>query len=144
MIIGYNGLNENISKTIELISDVEMASKEQLSGIEQINNSVTQLDQQTQQNANVANETKDIAYQTQQISRTIVDNVNTKEFIGKDDKNKRVKSIDITYAGKEQRTTENRIKKNQTKTNVINKSDAKIIPINQNIVNNEVDEWESF
>ena len=30
MIAGYNGLNENITKTIELISDVESASKEQL------------------------------------------------------------------------------------------------------------------
>ncbi|RXJ60954.1 methyl-accepting chemotaxis protein, partial [Halarcobacter anaerophilus] len=37
MIKGYNGLNDNISKTIEIISDVEMASKEQQTGIEQIN-----------------------------------------------------------------------------------------------------------
>ena len=32
MIVGYEGLNENITKTIELISDVEMASKEQQAG----------------------------------------------------------------------------------------------------------------
>ncbi len=34
MISGYTALNENISKTIDLIKDVEMASKEQLTGIE--------------------------------------------------------------------------------------------------------------
>lgn len=35
-----------------IITDIEMASKEQLVGIEQINDAVNQLDQQTQQNAN--------------------------------------------------------------------------------------------
>ena len=51
MISGYKELNENIQQTINLISDIEMSSKEQLTGIEQINDAVTQLDQQTQQNA---------------------------------------------------------------------------------------------
>ena len=49
MISGYKELNENIQQTINLISDIEMSSKEQLTGIEQINDAVTQLDQQTQQ-----------------------------------------------------------------------------------------------
>ena len=35
MIDGYKQLNQNISQTINLISDIEMSSKEQLSGIEQ-------------------------------------------------------------------------------------------------------------
>ena len=83
MIHGYHGLNENISKTLDLINDVESASKEQLSGIEQINNAVTDLDQQTQQNASVANATKEIAIQTQHIAQTVVDNANEKEFVGK-------------------------------------------------------------
>ncbi len=84
MIDGYTHLNESITKTLELISDVEMASKEQSRGIEQINDAVGELDQQTQKNASVANQTKDIALQTQTISYTIVDNANQKEFIGKD------------------------------------------------------------
>jgi methyl-accepting chemotaxis protein len=84
MIEGYTGLNENVMKTIELINLVESASKEQQSGIEQINNAVTQLDQQTQQNASIANETKDIAHQTQMIANSIVKDANEKNFIGKD------------------------------------------------------------
>ena len=83
MIEGYTGLNENISKTIELISDVEMASKEQLQGIEQINDAVNSLDQQTQQNAMIASQTKDVAVQTDTISKEIVINANQKEFNGK-------------------------------------------------------------
>jgi methyl-accepting chemotaxis protein len=80
---GYNHLNKTISRTIELISDVESASKEQLSGIEQINDAVALLDQKTQQNANVASVTKDIAIDTQTIANKVVDNANKKEFLGK-------------------------------------------------------------
>ncbi|MCT7468719.1 HAMP domain-containing methyl-accepting chemotaxis protein [Aliarcobacter cryaerophilus] len=54
MIQGYKSLNDSINSTINLISDVEMSSKEQLSGIEQINDAVNQLDQQTQQNAAIS------------------------------------------------------------------------------------------
>jgi len=84
MIDGYTHLNDTINKTLELISDVEMASKEQQIGIEQINNAVAHLDQQTQDNASVANATKEIAVQTQSIANTVVDSANEKEFIGKD------------------------------------------------------------
>jgi len=54
MISGYTTLNDNIEQTINLIKDVEMASKEQLSGINQINDAVASLDQQTQKNAMIA------------------------------------------------------------------------------------------
>ena len=85
MIDGYQGLNENISKTIEMISDVEMASKEQQTGIEQINDAITQLDQRTQQNANIASQTNDVALQTDTIAKLVVSSVNEKEFNGKND-----------------------------------------------------------
>ena len=84
MISGYLGLNENISKTFELIKDVETASKEQLLGIEQINDAVTQLDQQTQGNVSITNNTHDIAVQTNEISELILSSANEKEFIGKE------------------------------------------------------------
>jgi methyl-accepting chemotaxis protein len=83
MIDGYHGLNNNISKTIELINDVEGASKEQQAGIVQINDAVNALDRQTQQNASVANATKDIAVQTQSIAVEIVKDADEKEFNGK-------------------------------------------------------------
>ncbi|MGC6627810.1 hypothetical protein ACP0FP_26460, partial [Escherichia coli] len=49
MIDGYKNLNNNISSTINLISDIENASKEQLLGIEQINDAVSEstTDEQT-------------------------------------------------------------------------------------------------
>ncbi len=85
MINGYKRLNENITNTINLIKDIEMASKEQLLGIEQINDAVNQLDQQTQQNAMIASQAHDIAIQTDEISKLIIEEANEKEFIGKND-----------------------------------------------------------
>ncbi|NQY94002.1 MAG: methyl-accepting chemotaxis protein, partial [Campylobacteraceae bacterium] len=80
MIAGYEELNINIVKTTETIDDIASASKEQQVGIEQINDVVTRLDQQTQQNAAVASQTHDIAINTSKIARTIIDSVNTKQF----------------------------------------------------------------
>jgi len=83
MIQGYHNLNDNISKTIELISDIEMASKEQKLGIEQINDAVSSLDQQTQQNAMIASQTHEVALKTDSIAKIVVSKANEKEFIGK-------------------------------------------------------------
>jgi len=80
MIVGYEELNANIVKTTETIDDISSASKEQQVGIEQINDVVTRLDQQTQQNASVASQTHDIAINTSEIARTIIDSVNNKQF----------------------------------------------------------------
>ena len=83
MIVGYSSLTTNIDKTSELISSVETASKEQLSGIEQINDAVNGLDNQTQANVGVANSAHSIASQTDDIAKLIVTNANDKEFNGK-------------------------------------------------------------
>ncbi|MDD2698489.1 MAG: methyl-accepting chemotaxis protein [Arcobacteraceae bacterium] len=84
MIEGYELLNENISQTIDLIHNVEIASKEQLSGIRQINDAIASLDQQTQQNAVVASQTHDIAVETDVIANIIVTDADQKEFVGKE------------------------------------------------------------
>ena len=91
MIDGYKELNENIQQTINLISDIQNASKEQLLGIEQINDAVTQLDQQTQKNAAVASQTHDVSVITDKIAKLVVSNANAKEFEGKN--NIRAKDI---------------------------------------------------
>ena len=84
MIDGYRQLNENISQTMNLISSIEVSSKEQLNGIVQINDAVNQLDKQTQQNALIASQTQDIAILTDQIAKMVVNNTNQKEFVGKE------------------------------------------------------------
>jgi len=94
MISGYEDLNENITRTIKLIKEVEMASKKQLSGIEQINTVVASFDQQTQQNTMIAAETHNIAVDTDTIAKLVVSNANAKEFNGKDQVLAKTKSTD--------------------------------------------------
>ncbi len=80
MIKGYGELNEHITKTIELIDDVSTSSKEQMQGIEQINDAVTMLDRVTQENAHEASSVAQIATQTQQMAETLVAEAKTKQF----------------------------------------------------------------
>ncbi len=72
MISGYRELLDNIEKQAVMIREISNSSKEQESGISQINNAVNQLDQQTQQNASIASKTQDLALQTDTLSKEIV------------------------------------------------------------------------
>jgi methyl-accepting chemotaxis protein len=84
MIKGYTELNENITITLELIQNVTTASKEQSTGMIQINDAVNNLDQITQLNAQNASEANEIAQKTLDISNTIIEQADAKEFNGKD------------------------------------------------------------
>jgi len=84
MIQGYTCLNNDIDKTMELISDVANTSKEQQIGIVQINDAVNVLEEQIQANAEVSSQANSIAGKTSNIANTIVDNANQKEFEGKE------------------------------------------------------------
>ncbi len=84
MIKGYDNLNKNIKSTISLIDEVSDAAKEQQRGIEQINISVSELDQQTQKNVAIASNTQIIAEETNHLSTIIVKDSNNKEFEGKE------------------------------------------------------------
>ncbi len=136
MILGYGGLTENISKTMQLIKSVEVVIKEQQQGIEQINNAINSLDQQTQANAMVAAQTKEIANQTQSIALTIVTDVDEKEFEGKH-------NVKVKKHEKEIVQPQTIISKPQPK-----KVEAKIEQkqeVKKTITSNvKDDEWESF
>jgi len=132
MISGYTTLNDNISKTISLIKNVEMSSKEQKTGIEQINDAVNSLDQKTQQNAVIASQTHNVAVDTDKIAKLVVDDANTKEFIGKE----KVKAKDV---GNNNMVSTPAIQSKPT--NVSTQSSQSIRPISSN---NSQDEWASF
>ncbi len=85
MIDGYKQLNENIANTATIIRDIETSSREQFLGIEQINDAINKLDQQTQQNASIATQTQEVATLTDQIAKLIVEDTNSKDFEGKNE-----------------------------------------------------------
>jgi len=136
MIKGYKELNEGISQTIMLIQDIEMSSKEQRTGIEQINDAINQLDQKTQQNASIASQTHEVSLSTDQIAKLIVANADEKEFNGKDTiKAKKIENNKINQSN---------IQTKKEPKNIEIRSEKKVEP---KIISEKVekdDEWESF
>ena len=133
MIEGYKELNQNITNTINLIQDIETSSKEQLAGIEQINDAVNSLDKQTQQNAQIASQTHDVAVITDEIAKLVVSNANAKEFVGKNE----VKAKDMKIKNNHSVTSKNT--KVLPKKETIKKDEIKISSSKSND-----DEWENF
>jgi methyl-accepting chemotaxis protein len=84
MLSGFRLLYENITETSKLISDVTDSSKEQLNSINQIHQTIVELDTATQEDAKVASLTDQIANETAQIASQILDDVHSKEFVGKE------------------------------------------------------------
>jgi len=80
MIEGYEKLLENIDKTTKTIKDIATASQEQENSISQINDAINLLDKQTQKNASIAAQTKEIATNNDNISKEIVLNLQDKKF----------------------------------------------------------------
>ena len=117
MIEGYDELNKNINQTLELIDNVTVASKEQSTGIVQINDAVNNLDKITQQNAQNASEADAIANRTLEISNMIIEHADAKEFDGKDSIEIRKESTDLTYGGVERRQPETKIRQLRKKQN---------------------------
>jgi len=142
MVHGYEDLNGNISKTLALIEDVETASKEQLSGIEQINDAVNQLDRQTQENVAVTNTVQTIAKQTDGIATLIVNNADEKEFIGKE--NIQVEEQIQNNVIKPEPIIAPKKKTYKTETKPIVKKEK--ISTNNNVIkdNSDDEEWDSF
>ncbi|PRM90004.1 methyl-accepting chemotaxis protein [Aliarcobacter cryaerophilus] len=80
MIEGYKELNKNISETIHIIEDVSGASKEQMLGIEQINQAVNMLDRVTQENAFESNQIKEIAQSVSLLAHELLTDAKSKKF----------------------------------------------------------------
>ncbi|NQY19850.1 MAG: methyl-accepting chemotaxis protein [Campylobacteraceae bacterium] len=83
MISGYQDLLKDVNSVDEMIKNISASSKEQESGITQINDAITNLDRQTQENANIASQTYSIANQTDELAKQIVEDSQSKEFFGK-------------------------------------------------------------
>ncbi|MFA7090422.1 MAG: methyl-accepting chemotaxis protein [Arcobacteraceae bacterium] len=128
MIKGYKELLESIHNTTQIISEIAVASKEQQSGINQINDAITNLDRQTQENANIAALVKTLSTTADDISKEIINEVLSNNFIGKDA---------IVTTMQKQATHE----KPKSPTKPKPKTDSKITKKEDN---SSADEWENF
>ena len=140
MIDGYTGLNNSISQTIDLISNIEVASKEQQSGIEQINDSINALDKQTQENASIASQAHDVAVQTDNIAKLVVSDADQKEFLGKNEVKAKASAVHVSQPSTPPRNKE--VKKTKQKKET--KAEVSQKPITPVTSNTNDDEWASF
>ena len=95
MIDGYSELNNSISNTLVTIENVATASKEQETGILQINDAINSLDSSTQKNAQVAEQISNMATSIAYTSSYLVTVASRTSFI-KDSLDK-VDNVDLVY-----------------------------------------------
>ena len=139
MIQGYTELLENIEKQSQTINEIATASKEQQAGIRQINDAVTGLDQQTQQNANIASDTKTIAINADNIAKKIVSDSHNKQFVGKEDVEKEYKKSNTSSTKQEHQINKKPLETNKTISSKVTTKTAEIKSSKK-----DDDEWESF
>ena len=139
MIQGYTELLENIEKQSQTINEIATASKEQQAGISQINDAVTGLDQQTQQNANIASDTKTIAINADNIAKKIVSDSHNKQFVGKEDVEKEYKKSNTSSTKQEHQINKKPLETNKTISSKVTTKTAEIKSSKK-----DDDEWESF
>jgi len=80
MITGYQELDDHVNNTIKLIQDVATSTKEQMQGVEQINDAITTLDSATQQNASEATNVANVADEVSQMANVLVADAKSKKF----------------------------------------------------------------
>ncbi|MDK2062838.1 methyl-accepting chemotaxis protein [Aliarcobacter butzleri] len=139
MIQGYTELLKNIEKQTQTINEIATASKEQQAGISQINDAVTGLDQQTQQNANIASDTKTIAINADNIAKKIVSDSHNKQFVGKEDVEKEYKKSNTSSTKQEHQINKKPLETNKTISSKVTTKTAEIKSSKK-----DDDEWESF
>ena len=98
----YKNLNALITKTLSLVENIVTASNEQGKGIEQINNSIQDIDHSTQINASITDKVKHIAIQSFNIAEQLVASNEKVQFIGKEEIQIRKNSSD-KYNGENRR-----------------------------------------
>lgn len=77
---GFETIYTKISETATMVEDVANASKEQMMGIGQINDAVTQLDKMTQENARLAAETNTISQEVLYAATSLVEAANRTKY----------------------------------------------------------------
>lgn len=80
MITDYEKLYEKISDTIKIIHQVNNSNKEQISGIEQINQAIISMEKLTQENAKESENLSEISISVNTLAHNLVNQAKTKKF----------------------------------------------------------------
>ena len=84
MTSDYEEMIININKTVELIDTISSASKEQETGVNQINNAINDIDISTQKNASIAQDVSSISSKNYTVAQQMVAASESIKFLGKE------------------------------------------------------------
>ncbi|WP_407925780.1 methyl-accepting chemotaxis protein [Helicobacter cinaedi] len=73
-------IEANTNLLVQSINDMAESIKEQAQGVNQINDTISQLEYITQQNVKIANHSRDISTALDNVAVKILDDVNSKKF----------------------------------------------------------------
>ncbi|OUR74162.1 hypothetical protein A9Q76_01365 [Arcobacter sp. 31_11_sub10_T18] len=94
MILGYEGLNDKVLQTKQMIDDVSQATKEQEEGMVQINDAINSLDKVTQENASTSSQIDTLSAGVAELS-TRLNNITSKANLA-EDVHQKVNDIELT------------------------------------------------
>jgi len=77
---GFKTIADKIDQTAKMVEDVTSAAKEQMQGISQINDAVTQLDHVTQENAAAATQVSNMSLSVLELAKTLLNAANRTKF----------------------------------------------------------------
>lgn len=141
MIEGFRKIAHRINETTDLVNDVAYANKEQMHGIEQINDAIVQLDQMTQENADMSNDTDAISAQVSALAQSLSDDAMQKRFTNKE-------TIHRSYQQRENETSFHATKRAQPHKLLLHRPvTQKSLKNPQSSLPKRIDaheEWESF
>ena len=145
MIEGFRKIAFKINETTDLVNDVAYANKEQMHGIEQINDAVVQLDHMTQENADMSNDTDAISSQVSILAQALTEDAMRKEFTNKE-------TIIRSYHQREMEMASKNEKKSFTHKNInyrqviskAAKSSRHNTPSTTRSSNSNDEQWDSF
>lgn len=83
MIEGLEALNTKITETAKIVDQVANTSNDQMVGIMQINQAISELEKVTQENSQIAEITDSVAEEVSSLATRIVADADAKHFIGK-------------------------------------------------------------
>jgi methyl-accepting chemotaxis protein len=81
MIDGYHQLNTKIGESVTIANDILTASQEQEGAIIQINESITNIDHDTQKNANTAYHVEELAQEVAELSNDLVNTASNTRYL---------------------------------------------------------------
>jgi methyl-accepting chemotaxis protein len=95
MIDGYEKLNKKVKQTSSLITEVSSSSKEQMTGIDQINVAIARLDTMTQKNAQTASLITNMTHKTSTMSVKLSQTVSNTKYLKEVDS--QVCEVDLSF-----------------------------------------------